>query len=391
MNTLPSSAPALTLRVLLVCCALAVVSLLYLPLPLLAQLSAQHGIGATGLLSSFGVAYACGFLVFGPLSDRLGRRTVLLGGLLALATITALLASVTTPALLVAGRILQGFAAASFPPVAIAFIAEHGSTRQRAWGVAWMSTAFLSAGLLGQIYGVAIASRIGFGNALLPLCAVYLVTAAALWRQPPVPRSATALHGFLGGYRTLGRLLADRVLRRAYVPALFLLMSFVAYYISVDRELGASLAAAGISPLALRALAAPAFLAPLAVALVITRWGTRPILCGGLTLTALSLAVSAGGSSDALGLLLGGSVLLVAGIGVSVPALIAQVASASDDGRRGMAVALYTFVLFIGASLGPAVATWGAALPLSALLSLMALVLGSCAVYAGTAPATARN
>lgn len=56
-----------------------------------------------------------------------------------------------------------------------------------------------------------------------------------------------------------------------------------------------------------------------------------------------------------------------------------------------MAVALYTFVLFIGASLGPAVATWGAALALSALLGLMALVLGSCAIYAGTAPATARN
>ena len=65
--------PTLALRALVVLCALAVVSLLYLPLPVLHVLEKTHGVGATGMISAFGFTYAAGFLLFGPLSVRLGR------------------------------------------------------------------------------------------------------------------------------------------------------------------------------------------------------------------------------------------------------------------------------------------------------------------------------
>ncbi len=376
--------PLFPLRALLVLCALAVVSLLYLPLPILPQLAQAHRMSAataTGVISAFGFAYATGFLIFGPLSDRLGRRTVMVWGLIALTLITALLATVESAPLLLAGRAAQGLAAAAYPPVVIAYLAERGTPGQRVWSVAWLSTAFLSAGLLGQIYGSAVAGHWGLGSALLPLAAVFALTAWRLWVTPadaartPVPS--------LPGYRSIGRILASPHLRRVYGPALLLLMCFVAFYMGLDAHLGPTLLAQGITPLIARELALPAFLAPLAVALVMPRWGAERVVKVGLVIATGGLALCAwAGDSHLYGLLIA-SVVFVAGIGISVPGLIARVATVAEASVRGLAVAFYTFVLFIGASLGPwlaqQTAQWPAGQAFLALAVLLGAVTLSCA------------
>ncbi|HHW2186904.1 TPA: MFS transporter [Pseudomonas aeruginosa] len=365
-------------------CALAVVSLLYLPLPILPQLAQTHGLGAAaaGVISIFGLAYASGFLVFGPLSDRLGRRRVMVCGLTALALVTALLAAAKSAPLLLLGRAVQGLAAAAFPPVVIAYLAERGTPRQRVWSVAWLSTAFLSAGLLGQIYGASVAGRWGLGVALLPLGAVFALTACWLWRTPADPaRSSTASP--LAGYRQLGRLLADPQLRRVYAPALLLLLCFVAFYLVLDARLGPALQAQGISALAVRELALPGFLAPLAVAAVMPRWGAERIVRVGLTIATIGLGLCAwaSGAPHLYGLL-AASVMFVAGIGISVPGLIARVTGVAAAPLRGLAVAFYTFVLFVGASLGPWLARQTAAWPVEYAFLLLAALLGAGALYA---------
>ncbi|MBN9341779.1 MAG: MFS transporter, partial [Comamonadaceae bacterium] len=219
MNTSTDShIPSTPLRALLALCALAVVSQLYWPLPVLPQVARAHGLtpGAAGMVvSAFGMAYAAGFLLFGPLSDRLGRRAVMAWGLAALAPLTAALAWAPSSALL-AGRALQGLAAAAFAPAAIAYLSERGTPRQRTWGVAWISTAFLSAGLLGQMYGGAVAGRWGLGAAMLPLAAVYAITACALLRTPADARAAArALPSLRASIQAMSTLLADARLRRA--------------------------------------------------------------------------------------------------------------------------------------------------------------------------------
>lgn len=384
MNQSPTDSPTVVLRAFMVLCALAVVSLLYMPLPILHDLEQNHGIGAAGMVSSFAIAYALGFLLFGPLSDRLGRRVVMVGGLLALTITTIVLAAVQEPVFVIMGRVLQGLAAASFPPVAIAFLAERGTPRQRVWSVAWMSTAFISAGLLGQIYGGVAALRWGLGNAFLPLCGIYALTALLLWRAPADKPQTPTLQGFWRNYGAIGGLLADARLRRVYVPAFLLLMCFVAFYMGLDMHLGTQLAQAGISPLMVRVMAAPAFLAPLAVAIVMPRLGAQRIIGIGLTCATAGLALSAWAGQAHLMTLLGTSFLFVAGIGISVPGLIARVAAVSDASVRGLAVSLYTFVLFLGASVGPWLAMQTAGMRLENMYLLLAIVLGSCAIYAST-------
>ncbi|VFR19820.1 major facilitator superfamily MFS_1 [plant metagenome] len=376
--------PSFPLRILLVACALAVVSLLYLPLPILPQLAADYGLGGAvaGVVTAFGLPYASGFLLFGPLSDRLGRRRVMVGGLTTLTIVTALLGVFKLAPLLLVGRAVQGLAAATFPPVVIAYLAERGTPRQRAWSVAWLSTAFLSAGLLGQIYGVSVAGRGGLVAALLPLSAIFAVTAWYLWRTPadPAPPSTTSLWA---GYRQLGSLLTNPHLLRVYAPALLLLMCFVSFYLVLDTRLGSALRAQGISLLVARELALPGFLAPLAVAMVMPRWGAERVVTVGLSVATLGIALCAwAAGAQHLFTLLAASLLFVAGIGISVPGLIARVAGLAEPGERGLAVAFYTFVLFIGASLGPWVARQTAKWPVQYAFLLLAVLLGAAALYA---------
>jgi len=61
--------------------ALLVVSQLYIPIPLIGLFSQTFQVTpatAVWIGSGFGFAYAAGFLVFGPLSDHLGRRNLLI-------------------------------------------------------------------------------------------------------------------------------------------------------------------------------------------------------------------------------------------------------------------------------------------------------------------------
>lgn len=59
------------------------------------------------------------------------------------------------------------------------------------------------------------------------------------------------------------------------------------------------------------------------------------------------------GANNDYRILLITTVVYALGVGVSVPGLISWVSSNSPVQSRGMAISLYTFFLFIGASLGP--------------------------------------
>jgi MFS transporter, YNFM family, putative membrane transport protein len=365
---------------LLALCGLAAVSQLYLPLPLLGQIGRQFGLDAAGAgaaLGAFSLAYASGFLLFGPLSDRIGRKPVMVGGLLALTVCTLLLSQASTPAQLYAGRALQGLATAAFPPAALAFLAEALPGRLRLWGLAWLSTAFLLAGLVGQIYGGLVGAAYGFGWAVALPCPIYLATAWMLARLPQELRSPVRTP-LLASYSGLLRVLRQPALRTVYGAALPLMMSFVAFYLGLDRHLGAALRAAHLSPLAVRAVAMPGFLMPLAVAVLLPRFGAQRMVSVGLATAAAGLATAAlaGAVATTLTATLAASVLFVAGVGISVPSLIARTSALAEASWRGQAVSLYTFVLFSGASLGPWLASTAAPLPASQFFGCLALLVG---------------
>ncbi|EPX76393.1 hypothetical protein Salmuc_02895 [Salipiger mucosus DSM 16094] len=227
----------LTLVTFLMLTALIVVGQLYLTIPLsedIAELFRTDLSAAAWAGTAFGLAYAAGFLVWGPLSDRFGRRIILLCGLVATTMATALLGAAGSIGWFLAGRALQGFVASSFPPVALSLVAEALPPERRPLGVSLISFAFLAAAPVAQFAGVSVAaSPTGLMLGLAPL---YLVMAAGL--ALALPRGAgSAVGGTDPAEGRMASLLANPVVVTGWLAALTVLFGFVSFQ-GGDRDGG---------------------------------------------------------------------------------------------------------------------------------------------------------
>jgi hypothetical protein len=117
--------PASTGRVLLlVFTAFLVLTQLYAAIPLAGPVGDHLGGEVTFALSTvYGLCYAAGFLFWGPIADRYGNKRIMVVGLGVLTALTIACAFAASIPMLTVLRGLQGFAAASFPPAALAYLA----------------------------------------------------------------------------------------------------------------------------------------------------------------------------------------------------------------------------------------------------------------------------
>jgi predicted MFS family arabinose efflux permease len=334
--------------------ALVVLAQIYVAIPLLGPVGADLGTtGATIALGTvFSVAYAVGFLVFGPLSDHVGRRAVVVPGLVVLAVLTVACAAAPSVTVLGVLRAGQGFAASTFAPVALAYLSEALPPRWRAAGIGAMSTSFLVAGILGQVVASWIAQTWVWRGVFLALGAVLMIAAAAVASVVRDPGRQHVPVALSRRFAELGRLATRRRVLLLCAAELTLLMSFVAMY----TALGPHLRALGLEQtdvIGVRLVAVPAMLLALAASRVASATSARTAGILGLSVAAAGLTLQAALSSSSAGVC-AGSVVFVAGIALTVPTMITLFAGAAEPARAaGMSLA--GFVLFAGASLGPLV------------------------------------
>lgn len=366
--------------------ALLVLSQLYATIPLTAPVGAAFGGGnvSAALGTAFALAYAVGFLFFGPLSDHYGRLRVLVPGMAVLALATAALTVAPSLEVMALLRAVQGFAASCFAPIALAYLMEALPPRRSAAAIGVMSTAFLVAGILGQVYASSVALAWGwewvFGLAGAAL-AVVVVLMRTLLREP----SRDVAPGTLGGrFAQMARLLGRRRIVLPAVAHLGTLLAFVAMYSALGPHLGAEFGLDEGDIIWVRLAGLPGMLiAPYAGTLV-ARFGATRMAVAGFTIAALGAGAEAlaGGS---LWLLTLTTVVFVAGIATVIPAMITLFGERALPARAA-GVALNGFVLFAGASLGPLVPLlgWGFG-PL--MLALAGCLLVSAALVLVSAPA----
>jgi predicted MFS family arabinose efflux permease len=190
--------------------------------------------------------------------------------------------------------------------------------------------------------------------AILPLAIGYAVGAFLIWRLPEDRRTRNGDSRLLSAYRGLPALLQNGALLRGYAAALVLLFAFVAFYTALNNFVAQTITDAGFSLTTVRMVGVPAMFLPLIAARFIRRYGPRSVAIAGFAIGALGLFAAALVLNLGLPvwLLVAVSVVFVAGVSITVPGLIALVGSLAPH-SRGLAISLYTFVLFIGASLGP--------------------------------------
>lgn len=368
--------------ILLVVIALLVLTQLYLAIPLLGLVGRDFGTNAAGatfaLATSFSLTYAIGFLIWGPVSDQYGRRPVLLVGLVALSLATLACAFAPSLSGLTALRAVQGLAASSFAPIALAWLAEALAPTRRATAIGAMSTAFLVAGIFGQVLAAWVALRGNWGWVFLATgaCLAAAVPLLAAWLKEP---ARPALHGHLGHrFAALGALSGQPAILLLALAHVTLLMSFVAMY----TALGPHLAMLGQDPgmiIALRLVGLPGMFAALLVGPLAARLGMPRLAGAGYLLAAAGLTLEAVLSNTLAGIALG-SLVFVTGVALAVPSMITQFGALAAP-NRAAGMALNGFVLFVGASIGPLIATRVSGFTL--LLTGLAVVLVLAAACVG--------
>jgi DHA1 family bicyclomycin/chloramphenicol resistance-like MFS transporter len=133
-------------------------------------------------LSLYLVGYALGQFAAGPMSDRFGRRPVLITGLAVYGLASLACAASRRIDVLVAARVVQGLAACGGPVIVRAIVRDHFSGARAAQTLSLLTTVFAVGPLLAPFIGGALLVRFGWPSIFLfiALCAAALVTAAWL-------------------------------------------------------------------------------------------------------------------------------------------------------------------------------------------------------------------
>ena len=355
---------------------------LFMVLPLFA-VYAQELAGATpasiGLaLGAYGLTQAALQVPLGWLSDQIGRKPVIVGGLSLLVIGSMVAAAADTLTGLAVGRLLQGSGAIASATMALA--ADYTRVEQRTKASA----------IIGASIGVSFALALVLGPVLAAwggLPRVFEVTAVmgglglmvVLFWLPATPQLSDGGNAHIADRERLGEALWGRGLGILYGSIfclhLLLMAAFTAIPSVMTQQVGLAAEQHAWMYLATLCGAIPG------VAILVRRRrevdDPRPLLALTVVLTVLGLIVALGAVS--LTLLGVGLVLFFVGftaLETILPALVSMFAPLS---LRGTAMGIFSSAQFLGVFTGGVLG--GSALQLGGTLGLVAVLLGLTAIW----------
>jgi predicted MFS family arabinose efflux permease len=159
-------------------------------------------VAALGLLvSAYALPNALLAPVFGPLSDRLGRRIAMLGGMTFFAVTVAGTAFAPTLPLLAGLRVLNGLGAAVVMPAVFAYAGDLPTVTQRARAMGNLAMGYPLAALLGLPLGAFLAGLVSWRATVLAVAGLAAVAAFLIWRLPADRPKGSAVIGYAEGLR----------------------------------------------------------------------------------------------------------------------------------------------------------------------------------------------
>lgn len=319
-------------------------------LPALARAFGTSPAGASLVLSTTTAALAVSLPAVGLLSDRVGRRPVMLLSLGATSTLGLASAFAPTLPVLLVLRTLIGLSLGGITAIAMAHLSEEVEPASLGSAMGIYISGNTIGGLAGRLLVSALEPWAGWHRALAAVGALALAATGVFWRLlPPTRHFVPSARPFANLVRAVRDQFADPVLRRLFFLGAALMGSFVTVYNYVGFR-----------------LTAPPY-----------RWSSTAV--GWIFLVYLVGTFSSswmGRLADRVGrsrVLTAGLLLMLAGIGMSlwvaVPVLVLGIAvftfgffgahatASAWVGRRattgtGLASSLYLLLYYLGSSIG---------------------------------------
>jgi predicted MFS family arabinose efflux permease len=328
----------------------------YMVAPLIPSLAVALNTGrqTVGLLiPAYTIPYAIAGLICGALADRFGRRGLLFFSLAAFPVVSLAMAAAPTLNWLIALRILSGITNVGIVVTGLSLVGDLFPPTDRGRAIGWIFGAIAGGGAFGSTLGGVLAPTIGWRGLFVLLAAIgflLLIFGLPLWKklgEIAQPTIHTTITQFATGYFALLRLSRGA---RTYT---FIFLNAV-FHAGVFTWLGAllhdrfALGDAGIG-LALLGYGVPGlFLGP-TIGKVVDRHGRRYLIPAGLLTASLSAALLIPIWPLPLAML--AITILSLGFDMTHP-LLAGIATVLDDRRRGQAMGLNTFSIFLGFGVG---------------------------------------
>ncbi len=204
----PGRPPSLALLAAVTALAFCALHIVVPALPLLAIVFAESPAHVQLVLTLYLAGIAGGQLVYGPLSDRFGRRPVLIAGLLAFLAGTLICGFAGSIAALVLGRVLEGGGACAGIVLARAIIRDVYEREAAARGLAIVMMAMTLAPAVSPAIGAYLAEWVDWRAIFVllgGLGAIVLALTAARLNETNAHKARFDLVGMAGAYISLVR------------------------------------------------------------------------------------------------------------------------------------------------------------------------------------------
>ncbi|PAU73230.1 MFS transporter [Vreelandella alkaliphila] len=326
---------------------------LYVPQPLLPGLKDTYGVSTLGvsfLMSASTLSLAFALLVFGPLSDAIGREAIMRITLLLAGGLSLALAFAPTFESLLLLRLLQGFVLGGLPAVAIAWMGDEFEKPALLSAVGLYIGANSLGGISGRIVGGGAATLGGPSAAFLAVGIMTVIGCAVFWRLLPNSRAFTpkrfkfrqAAGDLLGHLRT-------PVLLAAYCLGGINFLIFINQYSYITFRLAGEpyqLAASSLGLIFLTYLGGT--LGSTVSGRLAGRFSPASCMSVGIVILMLGTAVTL---ANALPLIIVGLTINAFGFFLA-HSLASSWVGRYAQGARGSASALYLVFYYLGASIG---------------------------------------
>jgi predicted MFS family arabinose efflux permease len=326
----------------------------YMVAPLIPSLSREFSVGIQKMgwvVPAYMLTYGFSTLFYGPLSDRIGRKTVLLTLLGAFVGVTFLAAFAWSFPSLIAVRILSGLCAGGILPIILALIGDLYPYRSVGRPMGWMFGAVAGGAAFGSTLGAWLNPYLGWRREFMLLAVGEIVVLFVVHRrrhllQSPakvrlnagqLARNYWALVSNARGFGVYGLIFLNGAFHSG-------ILSWLGYYLFQrfdlsDDRIGRTLLGYGIPGM----LLGPTF------GRLADRFGRRRIIPLGFAVASLSALALV--SREPLWAVTAAITCLSVGFDMSHP-LMAGVVASLDPKRRGQAMGLNAFAIFTGYGMG---------------------------------------